>query len=123
MSNPLDLMYSWQALLCAAACVGVTKLVKTILDITMGEKKRKSNKWVSKVVLPVTPIVVGSVYAAAVPLRPEVLSEYVSANLTGAWVWLGYAAWGAACGQFSNFGYDRLREMLKGSDGSSSSAA
>ena len=114
MNNPLELLYSWQALLCAAACVGVTKLVKTILNITMGEEKRKSNKWVSKVALPVTPIVVGAVYSMAVPLRPEVLSEYVSAQVSGAWVWLGYAGWGAACGQFSNFGYDRLREFLKG---------
>ncbi len=32
MDNPLELMYSWQAVAVAIACVGITKLVKTIID-------------------------------------------------------------------------------------------
>lgn len=32
MENPIALMYSWQALLVAIACVGITKLVKTTIE-------------------------------------------------------------------------------------------
>ncbi len=111
--GPLEMMYGWQALLCATACVGVTKLVKTILDLTMGAEKRKANKWLNKVVMPLTPILVGAIYAALVPLRPEILHGYVEEHVTGAWTYLAYAGWGAACGQFATMLHQKLMDFLK----------
>lgn len=141
--GPLEMLYSWQALLCAAACVGVTQLVKAIID-TIYERKwakmdeaakkkaeeihakamkpkkggtlaRKQSFVVTRFVLPITPILVGFIYANVVPFRPEVLIEFVSEHVDGGWVWtaMGWGAWGAACGQFSTFLYDRLKKTLE----------
>lgn len=144
--GPLELMYSWQALLCAAAAFGVTQIVKRIIDVvyekklveserkkirqkakeqgvyraapkdkepTDGQLKRRVNPVVNRIVLPVVPVVIGAVYAVGVPLRPEVLIEYVESHLSGAWPYMGYAGWGAACGQFSTMLFDKLKDMLK----------
>lgn len=112
--GPLSLMYSWQALICATACVGITRLFKTILNLTMGLEKRKANKWISQLLLPMFPVLVGGLYAALIPLRPEVLVEYAEANLDGAWAYVGYAGWGAACGQFATMLHGKLKDFLAG---------
>lgn len=112
--GPLELMYGWQAVLCAVACVGVTKLVKTVIDLSMGEEKRKGSKWINKVVLPVTPVMIGLVYAMLVPLRPEALIEYVGVNVEGRILQtVAYGAWGAACGQFSTMIHGKLKDFLR----------
>lgn len=116
--NPLEMMYSWQALLCAAACVSLTKLVKTVLDLSMGKEKRKANRWVTKLVLPMTPVIVGLVYAIVVPLRPEILLSYAETHLSGVWLYLGYAGWGAACGQFSTMLHGKAMDLLETSKAS-----
>lgn len=140
--GPLEMLYGWQALLCAAACVGITQLVKAIID-TVYERKwakmdeaakkkatddagpskkakkggtlaRKQSIVVTRFVLPMTPILIGFIYANVVPFRPETLVEYVSEHVDG-WAWeaMGWGAWGAACGQFSTFLYDRLKKTLE----------
>lgn len=144
--GPLELMYSWQALLCAAAAFGATQIVKRIIDViyekklveserkkirekakeqgvyrsppkgkepTDGELKRRVNPVVNRIVMPVVPVVVGAAYAMLVPLRPEVLIEYADEHLSGAWLYMGYAGWGAACGQFCTMLFDKLKDMLK----------
>lgn len=111
--GPLGMMFSWQALLCASACVGLTKIPTTIIDVAMGKEKRKANKWLSKVVYPVLPVVFGIAYAALVPLRPEVLIAYATEHTTGFWTIVAYAGWGGACGQFSTTLYDKVLEFLR----------
>ncbi len=110
--GPLELLYSWQAVLCAIACSGVTQLVKTVMDLTMGAKKRDGSRVLSKLVLPLMPIVVGGAYAAFVPLRPEVLIEHVTTHVGGAWQLVAYAAWGGACGQFADYLFSRAKKTL-----------
>lgn len=111
--GPLEIIYGWQALLCAAACYGLTKLVSTILDLTMGEEKRKANRWLSKVAMPVTPVVLGALWATLVPLRPDVIVEYAAAHLDGLWVTVAYAGWGGACGQFATMLHQKLLDFVK----------
>ena len=111
--GPLEMMYGWQALLCATAAVGVTSLVKTLLNLTMGVEKRKTNKWVSQLVLPTTPILVGAIYAMVIPLRPEVLMEYVAEHANDGWMYPAFAGWGAACGQFSTMLHQKLKDFLQ----------
>lgn len=125
--GPLSLMYSWQALLCATACVGITQLVKTVIDIVYAKKVkdkagdklnakelRKDNVWLTRLVLPLIPILVGALYAMAVPLRPEVLVEYAQAHIEGRLPEvLAFAAWGAACGQFATMTHEKLKRFLK----------
>lgn len=142
--GPLEMLYGWQALLCAATCVGITQLVKAIIDTVYEQKwakmdaearavaeaahgngpaqkqakggtmARKQSIVFTRFVLPMTPILIGFFYANLVPFRPEVLVEYVAEHVNG-WAWeaMGWGAWGAACGQFSTFLYDRLKKTLE----------
>lgn len=112
MENPLELMYGWQALLCAVACTGVAQLVKTILDLTMGAEKRKANRWVTRLVLPLIPIVAGMLYGLLVPFRPEALIAFVAEHADDAWGYLGYSVWGGACGQFSAYLYTHVKKLI-----------
>jgi hypothetical protein len=133
--NPIELIYSWQALLVATAAFGVTQLMKTVLDIywgkslkkrasiipaeassrIVGKAQRKSSMMVNRVVLPVMPVILGAVFAMVVPARPEVLLDFVDARVDVAWhATMIYAAWGAACGQFSTFTFDKVKDVLGG---------
>lgn len=112
--GPLSMMYSWQSLLCATAAVSMTTLLKRILDASMGDKKRKSNKWITQVLLPSIPVLIGALYAMLIPLRPEALMAYADLHLDS-WYWelLGYGGWGAACGQFSSFLHGKTKDFLE----------
>jgi hypothetical protein len=124
--NPLDLIYSWQALLLAAAATGITQLVKTSFDVAKGgkqpsmsdakkagEEQRRKSVILNRFVLPMTPILVGFLFAMVVPVRPEALIEYVAEHVSEVWQqYLVYGSWGAACGQFSSYTYDKVREAL-----------
>jgi hypothetical protein len=137
------MLYGWQAVLCALAASGVTQAVKTVIDIiyekrwdaldeerreklrarvkhgpssseSVAKVVRKQSIIVTRLVLPITPIVVGFVYANLVPLLPETLVEYVSDNdVSGFWLVMAKGAWGGACGQFANYLYDRAKKTLE----------
>ena len=129
--NPLELLYSWQALLIAIAATGITQLVKTIIDIAWGHKDteptptmkdakrvgealRKRNLIINRLVLPMTPIWTGALMAILVPIRPEAVMEYVtSQNIEGVGRLLVFAAWGAACGQFADYGFNKVKAALR----------
>jgi hypothetical protein len=121
LSGPLEMMYSWQALLCACAVVGLTKLVTAAVDVQLGIERRKSNRWLSIVILPSVTVVFGLFYAMLIPLRPETLDSYVSAKVEShAIQLLCYGAWGAACGQFATTLYDRVRDVVSHMTGQAS---
>jgi hypothetical protein len=118
--GPLELLYGWQALLCAFAANGVTQFVKTVLDLVIGKDERRSIRWLNRLMLPATPIILGAIYAMLVPWLPEPMTEYLAAhNIQGVSELIGRAAWGAACGQFAAFLFDRVKETLRATRGSS----
>lgn len=145
--NPIEILYSWQALLVAITASGLTQLIKTIYDISkgrqvlkktstpppaptekpvgyrdsakpkpaaIGKEVRQSNVWLNRVVLPVIPIVIGALIGGFVPLRPEVLIEYVEGHVDG-WYTQAfvYSIWGAACGQFADYTFSKAKSLLK----------
>lgn len=111
--NPLDILYSWQALICASACVGVTQLAKRTLDVRIGEEARKASRLLTVLVLPTMPIAVGALYAVAVPMHPDALGAYLEAQgIDGGARALSLASWGAACGQFAVYVYERIERTL-----------
>jgi hypothetical protein len=130
--NPLELLYSWQALLIAIAATGITQLVKTVIDIAWGRKDvespstvkdakrageilRKRNLIINRLVLPMTPIWTGALMAALIPIRPEAIITYITEqNIEGAGRLLVFAAWGAACGQFADYGFNKVKAVLQG---------
>jgi len=129
--NPLELLYSWQALLIAVAATGITQLVKTVIDIVWGHKDaqptptakdakrvgealRKRSVIVNRLVLPMTPIWTGALMAVLIPIRPEVVTEYVTTqHIEGFGRLLVFAAWGAACGQFADYGFNKIKATLR----------
>lgn len=115
MTSPLDLIFSWQAILCATACVGITQLAKTSIDVAIGAEKRKRSRALSLFILPMLPIWIGATYALLVPMAPDVLTQHLDAQSVEGWPRaLSLAAWGGACGQFSTYVYERVERLIKG---------
>lgn len=111
----LELFYSWQAVIVAVACIGITKLVTTVLEMAkILSHKGDGPVWTRRLLLPLLPICIGFLVAAFVPLRPEFLVHYITTHVEGWWnTTLSYGAWGAACGQFAGYSYDRLKALLE----------
>lgn len=136
MENPVEILYSWQALIVAITAAGLTQLVKTIYDIVIGQMAakraaqekatyrdkpmkvgkavRQSSPWLNRVVFPIIPILLGALIGALVPLRPEVLVEYASTHIED-WFWQHtvFALWGAACGQFADYVFSKAKAMVR----------
>lgn len=131
MANPLDLLYSWQGIMVAIAATGVTQLLKTVLDIVWGQVDPKSTptvkdaaRWgatmrrrsliVNRLVLPMFPILVGFIMALIIPIHPDVLIQYVDTNhIEGFGRHMVFGAWGAACGQFASYTFDKVKDAFQ----------
>ena len=118
--NPLDILYAWQSALLAVVIVGITQGVKAGIEAYLliknagttktGKELRKEISVLDRAILPLVPLVSGALIGAFVPLRPEVLVQYV--NEHGGGSRLAFAMWGAAIGQFSDYLYQRFKRML-----------
>ena len=112
--GPLEMFLSWQAVTVAAIASPLTQLVKTVIDLTMTKDRRQGSRWLNRVAFPGLPVVFGALTAAFVPIRPDVLVEYVASSVDpGTMTTVAYAAWGAACGQFASTMFDRLRDFVR----------
>lgn len=132
-SNPLELLYSWQAMLVAVAATGITQLVKTLIDVLWGRstspanvaesakagaEARKRGILINRFILPMTPIFVGAFMAMVVPIRPDpVIAYVVTHGISGVGKFMVYAAWGAACGQFASHLFDKIKGLLPSNTG------
>lgn len=131
--GPLSLMYGWPAILLALAAAGLTQLLKAVIDTayeaqwkrmdddakaahkaSSGRGRRKQSIVVTRFVLPMAPILIGMAYANVVPLIPEELLSYITENAIDGWqAMAAKAAWGGACGMFSNYLYDRMKKTMQ----------
>lgn len=130
MENPLELVYSWQALLVAVAASGLTQLVKTSLDVYWGQKSevetptyrdaarvgadlRRKKLILNRLVFPALTTTLGACVAVLLPVLPEALLRYMEAQEISGWGEYGLRAlWGAACGQFASYLFDRVKEFF-----------
>ena len=127
--GPIEVLYCWQSLLCALTAGGATQLVKTVIDIwwghvapaatptvkdkmNTGRDLRQNTVIVNRLVLPMVPVLVGAIYSIVVPARPDTLTAYVAAHVAGWTGYLIYAAWGAACGQFSDYVVSKAKDLI-----------
>lgn len=118
--NPLDILYAWQSALLAVVIVGITQGVKAGIEAYLvlknvgttktGKELRGEITLIDRAILPLVPLVSGSLLGAFVPVRPEALVDYVVHQGHGSR--LAYAMWGAAIGQFSDYLYQRFKRML-----------
>ncbi len=112
--GPIDIFLGWQPLLIAGIAYMLTQLIKTTTDSVMGESKRKANKIVTRLVLPSVPPLLGACAAMLIPAYPESIVAYVSDNsLSATSALLIYGAWGAACGQFADYLYSKLTDLMR----------
>jgi len=118
--NPLDIIYAWQSALLAVVIVGLTQGAKAGIEAYLLLKNKGTTKTgkelrgevaiLDRAVLPIVPLVSGALMGAFVPMRPEVLVQYVTEHGNGSR--LAFAMWGAAIGQFSDYLYQRFKRML-----------
>lgn len=95
-----------------------TQAIKTVVDVAMGKKvdgtpRRKDNVWLTRIVFPSIPVVVGILLAVFVPFRPTVLIDFVTEYITGFSETVAYAAYGAIVGQFSKSLYMEGKAFFK----------
>jgi hypothetical protein len=110
--GPIEILYNWQSVLLAVGVSAAVQGVKRALDIALGGKdKRKAVRLVTQVLLPLLPLLLGSLGAILVPLHPEKLTEYVTSH-ANVKPWVAFGAWGAAVGQFSDYLYQRARSVM-----------
>lgn len=103
----------WQPLTLAVCVYALTQVTKKITDNAMGRAQRKENTWVTRVVFPVIPPLWGALLAVLVPARPDSVIDFVVRNEIGWSQFLIFAVWGAACGQFADYLYTKLKRLLE----------
>lgn len=114
--GPLSVLYCWQSIVLAVGVSTGTHGVKRLVDFQLGGKDaRKSLVFFQSIFLPATPIVLGALIGAFVPLWPEPLTAYIATNaLTGIKAKLVLAGYGAAVGQFADYAWSRYSSLLDG---------
>lgn len=111
--GPVEVFISLPAIVAAIVVAVATTGAKAVIDVACGgTAKRKLNPWLSKVVMPAVPLVLGALYGAFVPFRPEYLAEYVASHPESPIMVVG-AAYGVVVGQFSDYIYTRITKLMK----------
>lgn len=116
----------WQSILLCIVVYMLTQLVVVVIDIRLagakgkasivrkiGMERRKEDPWLSLVVLPALPPIIGFLIAVNIPLRPELIISYVETHVTS-YGFMIYGFWGAVCGQLSSSAYDKVRDIISG---------
>jgi hypothetical protein len=96
----------------------ITQAIKTVVDLVMGKDEnkvpnRKKNVWLTRVVFPALPPLLGLLLGAFVPLRPTFLIDFVNEYMTGFSSTMVYGAYGAIVGQFSDYIYTKVKAFIQ----------
>lgn len=112
--GPLAALLALPTLIMAVVVYVATQGIKTAIDIKMGgTAKRKLNPYLSRVVLPTVPLVLGFLYGAFVPFRPAAITEYVSGHPGSSMVLVG-GMFGVVVGQFADYIYGKITKGMQG---------
>jgi len=126
--EPLVIFLGWQAFLVALVASSFTELTKRMINIILavkddndgrltmleriGDEIRRETVFINTILLPALPLVFGAFGAWALP-HPEEMIEYMRTHALPVWKQhAAYAVWGAMCGQFSGWLFDRLRTTI-----------
>lgn len=113
MGNPIELLYSWQALLLAGLVMGLTQFIKTVIDLKISKEARKNNPVLNTLIMPALNPLFGFLIAMVIPARPEVLIEYATTHVLVQWEsLLVFGAWGAAVGQFADYIFSKVKTAM-----------
>jgi len=97
-----------------------TQLIKTVIDLILGKKnlkegkaKRRRRVIFNRLILPAVPVSIGVLLGALLPIRPVMLMEFVNEYVTGFSATVVYGAYGAIMGQFSDYGYSKVKSFIE----------
>ena len=123
--GPLAILYCWQSCVLAFLVTTGTHGVKLLIDYNLGGKEeRKKQMFFNSLVLPATPILLGGLLGAFIPLWPEALTEYLKVHSVVGWhSKLAMAAYGAAVGQFADYAWQRYSSIVNGVKAKNDAAA
>ena len=124
----LAIFLGWQALLVALVSSAFTELTKRVINVLLavkndndghlsmleriGDDLRRETVFINTILLPALPLVFGASAAFALP-HPEEMILYMNTHTLPLWkTHAAYAVWGAMCGQFSGWLFDRLRSTV-----------
>jgi len=112
--GPFAALLALPSMVMAVVIYVATQALKTAIDIQAGgTDARKLNPYLSRIVLPMTPLVLGFLYGAFVPFRADVINEYVSSHDGSSMVLVG-GMFGVVVGQFSDYIYGKMTKGMKG---------
>lgn len=112
--GPLDVFIGWQPLLLAVVIYMLTQFVKSVIDATYGKERRRDNAVLNRLVMPSLPPLIGGLLAAFVPIHPQSIIDFVTSNEMSWWgTHLVFAIWGAACGQFADYLYTKVKKLFE----------
>lgn len=107
----IEVLFTWQALMLAVIVTGCTYGVKALLDVVAGgTEKRKKNVFLTRLLLPAVPVVLGALGGAFIPIQPQVLIDYATER--GVDLWAVGAPWGFVIGIFSDYLYSKIFKRI-----------
>lgn len=124
----LAIFLGWQAFLVALVSSAFTELSKRVINILLavkndndgrltmlervGDDLRRETVFINTILMPALPLVFGALGAWVLP-HPEEMILYMKTHTMPMWkMHAAYAVWGAMCGQFSGWLFDRLRSTI-----------
>lgn len=114
--NPIEIFYCWQSIVAVVVIYSVTQLVKVAITRAAGrwlDTPARRLAW-KRYVMPAVPPVIGFLYGASIPLRPDVLDAYVAARVYAGWTAaLCYGAWGLAMGPVADYLYSKITDAIR----------
>lgn len=128
MTNPIEILWCWQALIVSLVAAGMTQFVKTAVDIfwgkvapnptttlkdmaEVGKIRRKANIALNRLIFPSLPVFFGALLAMFV-LRGDIVAEYVVKTHSRWDDFTIFAAWGGSVGMFADYGVSKVKDIL-----------
>lgn len=119
MDQIAGMLLSWQSVVLAVGASVLSQAVKKVLDIFLAdgdsEKRKAWHPAITELLIPGLPILWGTLLTVLVPLRPDVLTQYVQEHgLNGLETFMVRATWGALMvGVPADWLYRRFKGVLK----------
>ncbi len=112
LMDALALFVSWQAVIVAGVTVTVAGGIKQLISVLW--KTWKDNRIMAKLVMPAIVLVLGTVVGMFLPLRPEAVTEYVTANTSGPGTFAAFGGWGFVTGGVAgSWIFDKTKEFFQ----------
>ena len=123
--GPLNVLICWQSILLAIVTALISHAIKTVIDISIGYKAgttdeskaktgraiRKDNPYLTRLVIPAIPLIVGAILSIIIPMKPDFLVKYTTGVKHS---WSIIICYGAMCGVMADYFYQHFKKNFQG---------